>query len=684
MVIDKRKDKTDMNNLARIENYKQDDAKGAQVGWLDNTELFRTPDGNAFASFKVDGHQETWALKSRGFMDWLYMRLYEIEGKVPSSQKLRDTLGVLAGKALYEGIVRQVHIRLAEHEGEVYLDLADEAWRIARISHNGWQVVESQDSPVRFRRVRGMLPLPTPEHGGSINELRSFVNLRDDEDWVLLITWMAAALRPRGPYPVLALHGEQGSAKSTTARLLCSLIDPNAAALRSEPRGERDLMIAATNKWLVTFDNLSRIKDWLSDSLCRIATGSGFATRELRTDDEEMIFNAQRPIILNGIDEVATRNDLLDRSLILYFPTISEENRKVEEEMMKNFALVRPRILGALLEAVSAGLRNIDTVRLDKHPRLADFAKWGVAVESGLGLTAGTFMDAYTSNRAAANDLALDTSPIGVAVLDFMEKHQEWETTAGELLTELNMTVSDATRKQKGWPKTPKGMGDSLRRVTTNLRAAGVVVQFGKRQSRKRLIYMERAKDSSSLASPTSLSMELAVPEVSVSDDDLAFVGSASPPSSSLNAPNQGLSDDDDAGDDAINALDDYDEWGERAAILELDGLPTEEANHLAIRHVGPSLSTFVRVQGGMRAGNSGLDGELRRLSNKETGSSRLVNNLSGNSIEDTMNSANEEGYREKGGDMFDHPGNFLRAVELDATKIVRYYHPDTELVEMG
>ena len=60
-------------------------------------------------------------------------------------------------------------------------------------------------------------------------------------------------------------------------------------------------MIAATNGWCLAFDNVSVIQAWLSDALCRLATGGGFATRGLYTDDEETIIDAQRPVVLNGV-----------------------------------------------------------------------------------------------------------------------------------------------------------------------------------------------------------------------------------------------------------------------------------------------------------------------------------------------------------------------------------------------
>src|SRR5262249_50551779 len=90
---------------------------------------------------------------------------------------------------------------------------------------------------------------------------------------------------------------------------------------------DRDLFIAASNSWIVGYDNVSRIPSWLSDALCRLATGGGFSTRKLYTDDEEQLFNAQRPVSLNGIEDFVNRPDLADRTIFLTLDPIPEDRR---------------------------------------------------------------------------------------------------------------------------------------------------------------------------------------------------------------------------------------------------------------------------------------------------------------------------------------------------------------------
>src|ERR1044072_9214512 len=221
-------------------------------------ELFHTPDGEPYASCEVSGHLETWPVKSGGFRYWLIRRLYEIEGKAPAAQNLKDALNVLSSRARFDGQAREVRIRIAQHDGAIYIDLVDDVWGVVRVTAEGWQVIACADCHVCFYRTRGMLPLPQTGQSSGIEALRRLVNITD-EQWPLAAGWLVACYRPDKAFPVLALHGEQGSAKSTTARILRALVDPNKAGLRSQPKDERDLMIAPTNGWVVALDNLSRI-----------------------------------------------------------------------------------------------------------------------------------------------------------------------------------------------------------------------------------------------------------------------------------------------------------------------------------------------------------------------------------------------------------------------------------------
>ena len=485
-------------------------------------QFFHTPEGKGFASVPVGNHVENVSIKSGAFRDWLIREYRRTEGASPGAQGVQDALNDLAGTARFDSPEAEAHTRLAAQDGVIYLDLCNADWQSVRITPEGWSVLEGHDLPVKFRRTRGMLALPTPEAGGSLSDVRRFINVRA-EDWVLVAAWLVAAMRPGRPFPVLTLNGEQGSAKSTTARILRALVDPNKAALRSVQRDERELMIAATNGWIIALDNLSNIRSWLSDALCRLSTGGGFATRENYSDDDEVLFDAMRPVLLNGIEELATRSDLLDRAIIVTLPTITEESRREEADLWREFNETRSRLLGSLLTAVSAALRNLPNIRLDRLPRMADFARFAVAAEPALGCAPGAFLSAYTRNRTAANELALEASPIATVLIAFVSEVGTWSGTAGELLKKLNERAGD-TAQAEGGVKSAQSLGGTLKRLAPNLRASGVEVKTGVRMpgSGKRLVILEKThKQASHLSqSPQAASSQAGNCDNDCRDDD--------------------------------------------------------------------------------------------------------------------------------------------------------------------
>ncbi len=453
-------------------------------------ELWHTLGKEAYATIMLGSHKEHWPVRSQTFKRFMAKQFFDEQGKAMNSEALAAAVNLLEAKALFEGEEHLVHVRVAEHEGSVFFDLCNSEWQVVQVTPQGWKVID--DAPVRFRRSRGMLTLPAPERGGTVDQLRGFLNL-DENAWRLVISWLVATLRPRGPYPILALFAEQGSGKSTIGRLLRELIDPNKAPLRAEPNDGRDLMIAANNSWCMAYDNLSHVPPWLSDALCRLSTGGGFSTRELYSDSEEIIFDSQRPLLLTSIEEVASRSDLLDRCLIVWLPAIPEDRRRSEAELFEAFHKVRPQILGALLDAVAVAILRLPSIKLPTLPRMADFAIWATAAETAFGWPSGTFVTAYQGNRESANEVALEASVVARPLLDLLEAQGDWSGSSGELLKALEVREGEQVRKQSGWPKNPRSLSGHLTRLKPNLREAGWVLDQD-RSSKKRSWSIQQAE----------------------------------------------------------------------------------------------------------------------------------------------------------------------------------------------
>jgi hypothetical protein len=454
------------------------------VGIAESAELFHAPDSAGFADVEINNHRETWSLRSKGFRRWLARRFFEDTSGAPNSDAMQSALNVVEAKAHFDAPEREVHVRVGRLNGRIYLDLCDKEWRAVEIDSGGWRVISRP--PVRFRRAAGMRALPTPSAGGSAHSLRRFLNVQSDSDFVLVIAWLVATLRGCGPYPLLALAGEQGSAKSTFSQVLRALTDPNTAPLRSLPREERDLFIAANNGHVLAFDNISGVPAWLSDALCRISTGGGFSVRQLYTDQDESLFDAMRPIILNGIDDVVTRPDLADRAIILSLAPIPEGARRAEAEIMAAFEADRPRILGALLDAVAQGLERLPRIRLERLPRLADFALWATACETALWQP-GTFRAAYYGNLEEALENVIEADCVAVAVRLLMETRLEWTGKASALLPALAELAGERAAKSRDWPTNPRALSSRLTRTATVLRKIGISIvreRIGKTRDR--------------------------------------------------------------------------------------------------------------------------------------------------------------------------------------------------------
>jgi hypothetical protein len=468
--------------IAIEKSYHDDDSRPNAGG------LFHTSDKVAYADLEVFGWRETWPIRSRDFRHWLVRIYFETTGMAPNSEALQTALALCEARAFFDGPERRVFTRVGGAGGKVYIDLANEHWQAIEISSTGWRVLDSKRVPVRFRRAPGMLPLPEPRAGGSVEDLRSFLNVKSDDDFELALAWLLAAMRDRGPYPVLALMGEQGSAKTSFATILRSLVDPNTAALRSFPREDRDLLIAASNGWVAGFDNVSRIPSWLSDALCRLSTGGGFSTRKLYTDDEEQIFNAQRPAVLNGIEDYVNRPDLADRTIFLTLEPIPEDRRRPDQALQDELNVARPQILGALLNLVVTGLERLPRTKLARLPRMADFALWGTACER----TPGAFMRAYENNRASAVEIILEADLVATAVRTLMKVRggAEWAGTSSALLKDLNEVVDEGQHRDRAWPSQPNVLSGRLRRAATNLRKVGIEVTFEAGHRRGRMIHI--------------------------------------------------------------------------------------------------------------------------------------------------------------------------------------------------
>jgi len=451
-----------------------DDKRESQASALvafveERTELFHDENGEVYADDKTT--RETRRLDGRPFRDWLVAGFYQAQRKSARDQSVREALSTLSGLGRFHGQSRAANIRVAQAGNAYFLDLGEPGRnRVVRIEAGRWTVIE--DAPVRFIRPETMRPLPEPQRGGDLAVLWKLANIPEHAR-LLVIAWLGECLRPDTPFPLLELMGEQGSAKSTTHAMLRRLIDPNACDLRAAPKGVEDVFVSAGVNWLVSYENISHLPAPMQDALCVLATGGGFAKRKLYSDADESVIVVKRPVVINGISAAVTAQDLIDRAISVETPRISA--RAETTDLWRTFEQEHGRLVGALLYVTAEALRRLPAIRLpaEDRPRLAEFARFGMAVAEALGRPGGDFMQQFNESRKESIARTIDASPVAAALIDWFEARGRLPETmaAKALFAEVERWKPANT---DAWPRSAKGFADALRRIAPALRQLGI------------------------------------------------------------------------------------------------------------------------------------------------------------------------------------------------------------------
>lgn len=429
----------------------------------------------AFVSVEIDGVFNTLAIGHKPFIDWISFDYYKTTGKSASESAIKQASFALSGIAKFDGTAEQVYLRVADKNDGHYIFIGDDRRQVIEVLPTGWNVIS--DAPVKFWMPSAMQAIPTPLKGGDLNQLWDFINIPEN-DRLLVLAWMIESLRAETPKPILALNGTQGSAKSSTQDKIRQLLDNNSVNLRGAPKTVEDVFVSAGCGWLVSYENLSHVTPVIQDAFCTLSTGGGYASRKLYTNSEENIIDVKRPIVCNSIPSVLTAQDVTDRAITLELPLIAYRE---ETEINAAWELVKPSVLGGLLDLFVKTLAQMPSVVLVSPPRMADFTRLGEAMAQVLGHQSGVFDTLYKTNRAEGISRALEASPVAVAVRDLVE---EYSGTSSTVFSGTMKTLLDQLDKFKqdshAWPKSPRGLGDILRRQQPALSSLGIVIEISK------------------------------------------------------------------------------------------------------------------------------------------------------------------------------------------------------------
>jgi len=451
-----------------------------------------------WARVRVDKHWENYPVKSRYFRQFARKVFYQVYNKAINNDALNTALSNLEATLPYDLEEHKLNIRIAQKDGNIFYSLCNKNWQAVKITPQGWEIINTP--PVFFKQLPHQKPQVIPNKNGDVNTILDFLNLKDKDARILAIVWLVASFIPDIPHPIPVLYGSQGAGKSFFFKLLREIIDPSVLSLLSLSKDKTELTQVLSHHYFAPYDNLTSLSDWASDVFSRAVTGEGNTKRKLYTDDEDVVYSYQRCIGLNGINCVALKPDLLDRSILIELQRIPRNERKEEKELWEKFNKVKPKILGGVFNVLSQAFSIYPTVNLDALPRMADFSHYGYAIAEALGIGGEQFLQAYYNNIKTQNEQVIEGNPVASCLMEFMGDKSDWEGTASELLEELNKVAEELkiNLNSKSWVKTPQLLARKLNTLRTNLEEVGIDFSKGW-NGKKRIISLSLKEEENTV-----------------------------------------------------------------------------------------------------------------------------------------------------------------------------------------
>jgi hypothetical protein len=391
-----------------------------------NTDLFFKDQYDIpYAKVRVGDHHEIFSIKSSRYTYYITKLFFDCHNseEIPNQESLNNAIRVLDAKTEFGNQRRNLNLRLAwGASDEIYYDLTDEEWRKIKITRDNWQIVKSNDSEILFTRFNQTSQVePDTDYSPDIfDKYLDLMKIYDPQHRLLLKAITICSFIPDIPHPICIPYGEQGSCKSTFSEFQKRLIDPSKINLLTVPKDKSEFVQQLHHNYLVVYDNVSYLPPWFSDEVCKAVTGVGNSKRRLYSDDEDVIVNYRRCIIINGINNNLTEPDALDRSILIELERITSKSRKEESRVQIQFEELRPKLLGYIFDILVKTLQIKVGLELSQLPRMADFTVWGEAIARAMNYKPMEFIDAYNKNIGRQNTEVIESNQLAQAVVKFV------------------------------------------------------------------------------------------------------------------------------------------------------------------------------------------------------------------------------------------------------------------------
>ncbi len=421
-----------------------------------------------YAEIYIDGHTEFIEITSPKFAPYLRCRFRD-ETKSNAFFEYQPLLRRRIDETILFGKKVKPYYRIAGNNKHIVYFLADELHQSVVINKDGW-VVRSQ-SKYKFLLRATTKEQVVPIGGKNLIEvMKPYVNM-DENTFILFVIYIVQCFFNISSHFIAIISSQRGSGKSTITQMAQEIIDPSKATKAILPTTESDITNYFSNNMLVAFDNTQKVKDSISDIFCSSVTGATVTKRKLYTDNEEVILNLKNIIILNGIDIVPTKTDLLERSLLFELEKIAPDKRKTEKEIWRNFKQDKPYILGAIFDTISKALAIKETLDLKETHRMSDAYTDMCAIALALDIPLDEFVKIFNENIAKLEQTRSEENYFCNIIKDYLDNRlSKKKGTVTEIFNAIKSTIPSTT---KNFPETASPFSRKLNAERGSLEKLG-------------------------------------------------------------------------------------------------------------------------------------------------------------------------------------------------------------------